>query len=76
MEPVARRLVLRDPEGSERAVFPVGDEGHVLGVTDSGARVTAPTPDGFRRRPARTGEDREVEARYVFRFPDGSFAPP
>ena len=72
VEPVARRLVLRDPEGSERAVFPLGDEGHVLGVADSGARVTAPTPDGFRRGLARSGEERQVEARYVFRFPDGS----
>ena len=72
VEPLARRLVLREPEGSERAVFPLGDEGHVLGVADSGARVTAPTPDGFRRRLARGGEDRQVEARYVFRFADGS----
>ena len=72
VEPGTRRLVLRDPEGSERAVFPLGDEGHVLGVADSGARVTAPTPDGFRRGLARTGEERQVEARYVFRFADGS----
>jgi len=71
VEPLARRLVLRDPEGSERAVFPLGDEGHVLGVADSGARVTAPTPDGFRRGLARTGEERQVEARFVFRFSDG-----
>ena len=72
VEPIARRLVLRDPEGSERAVFPLGDEGHVLGVADSGARVTAPTADGFRRGVARTGEERQVEAHYVFRFADGS----
>ncbi len=72
VEPQARRLVLRDLEGSERAVFPLGDEGHVLGVTDSGARVTAPTPDGFRRGLATRGEERTVEVRYVFRFPDGS----
>jgi hypothetical protein len=72
VEPLARRLVLRDLEGSERAVFPLGDEAHVLGVADSGARVTAPTPDGFRRGPARKGQERQVEARYVFRFPDGS----
>ncbi len=71
VEPLARRLVLRDPEGSERAVFPLGDEGHVLGVADSGARVTAPTPDGFRRGLARRGEERQVEARFVFRFADG-----
>ncbi|HYN43866.1 MAG TPA: hypothetical protein VE129_18960, partial [Thermoanaerobaculia bacterium] len=72
VEPLARRLVLRDLEGVERAVFPLGDEGHVLGVADSGARVTAPTPDGFRRVLARTGQARQVEARYVFRFADGS----
>ncbi len=72
VEPAARRLVLRDLQGAERAVFPVGDEGHVLGVADSGARVTAPTPDGFRRQPARAGQERRVEARYVFRFADGS----
>ncbi len=72
VEPAARRLVLRDLEGVERAVFPLGDENHVLGVADSGARVTAPTPDGFRRKLARTGQGRQVEARYVFRFPDGS----
>lgn len=72
VEPQARRLVLRDTEGSVRAVFPVGDEGHVLGVADSGARVTAPTPDGLRRGLARNGEDRQVEAKYVFRFADGS----
>lgn len=72
VEPLARRLVLRDPEGSHRAAFPLGDEGHVLGVADSGARVTAPTPDGFRRRLGRRGEERQVEARYVFRFADGS----
>jgi hypothetical protein len=72
VEPAARRLVLYDPEGSLRAVFPVGDEGHVLGVADSGARVTAPTADGLRRGLARNGEDRQVEARYVFRFADGS----
>ena len=42
VEPAARRLVLRDLEGVERAVFPLGDENHVLGVADSGARVTAP----------------------------------
>ena len=72
VEPLARRLVLREPGGVERAAFPLGDEGHVLGVADSGARVTAPTPDGFRRRLARSDEDRQVEARYVFRFADGS----
>lgn len=72
VEPVARRLVLRDPEGSQRAVFPLGDEGHVLGVADSGARVTAPTPDGLRRGLARSGQERQVEARYLFRFGDGS----
>ena len=72
VEPAARRLVLRDPGGGERAAFPMADEGHVLGVADSGARVTAPTPDGFRRRPARSGDELLVEARYVFRNADGS----
>ena len=73
VEPAARRLVLRDPTGSERGAFPLAaDEGHVLGVADSGARVTSSTPDGFRRRPARFGGDPDVEARYVFRFADGS----
>lgn len=73
VEPASRRLVLRDPDGSERGVFPLApDEGHVLGVADSGNRVTAPTPDGFRRRPSRSGDERQVEARYVFRFADGS----
>lgn len=73
VEPAARRLVLRDLEGSERASFPLAaDEGYVLGVADSGARVTAPTPDGLRRQPGRTGDERQVEARYTFRFPDGS----
>lgn len=73
VEPSARRLVLRDPSGAERGFYPLAaDEGHVLGVADSGSRVTAPTPDGFRRRPARAGAERTVEARYVFRFPDGA----
>ena len=72
VEPSAHRLVLRDLLGAERAAFPVGDEGNVLGVADSGARVTGPTPDGFRHLPARSGGERRVEARYVFRFPDGS----
>lgn len=73
VEPSSRRLVLRDPDGSDRGAFPLApDEGHVLGVADSGNRVTAPTPDGFRRRPARSGEEGTVEARYVFRFADGS----
>lgn len=72
VEPGARRLVLRDLSGPERAAFPLGDEGHVLGVDDSGARVTAPTPDGLRRRPGRAGDESRVEARYVFRFADGS----
>jgi hypothetical protein len=73
VEPAARRLVLRDLEGSERAAYPLApDEGHVLGVTDTGARVTAPTPDGLRRQPARTGDERRAEARYLFRFADGS----
>jgi len=72
VEPSARRLVLRDLAGGERAAFPLGDEGHVLGVDDSGARVTAPTPDGLRRRPGRSSDESRVEARYVFRFPDGS----
>ena len=72
VEPEARRLVLRDLLGAERAAFPLGDEGNVLGVDDSGARVTGPTPDGFRRQPARSGQERRVEARYVFRFADGS----
>jgi hypothetical protein len=73
VEPTARRLVLRDLGGSERATFPLAtDEGYVLGVADSGERVTAPTPDGLRRWPARSGEERRVDARYVFRFADGS----
>lgn len=73
VEPAARRLVLRDPSGEARGYHPLApDEGHVLGVADSGARVTAPTPDGFRRRPARAGAERSVEARFVFRFPDGA----
>jgi len=72
VEPSARRLVLRDPSGAGRGAYPLApDEGHVLGVADSGARVTSPAPDGFRRRPARAGSERSVEARYVFRFPDG-----
>jgi hypothetical protein len=73
VEPASRRVVLFDPDGSNRGAFPLApDEGHVLGVADSGNRVTAPTPDGFRRRPARSGDERRVEARYVFRFADGS----
>lgn len=73
VEPAARRLVLRDPSGDGRGSYPLAaDEGHVLGVADSGARVTAPTADGFRNRPARAGAEKVVEARYVFRFPDGS----
>jgi len=48
------------------------DEGYVLGATDAGARVTAPTPDGLRRLPARTAGETHVEARYVFRAADGS----
>jgi len=73
VEPAARRLVLRDPDGSERGAFPLSpDERHVLGVSDSGARVTAPTSNGFRRRPRGAVGDRHVEARYVFRFADGS----
>lgn len=73
VEPASRRLVLYDPDGSDRGAYPLApDEGHVLGVADSGNRVTAPTPDGFRRRPARAGEERRVEVRYVFRFADGS----
>ena len=73
VEPAGRRLVLRDPSGAGRGFYPLAaDEGHILGVADSGARVTASTPDGFRRRPARAGAERVVEARYVFRFPDGA----
>ena len=73
VEPSARRLVLRDLGGSERGAYPLAaDEGHVLGATDTGARVTAQTPDGLRRRAARAGGERTVAARYVFRLADGS----
>ena len=73
VEPAARRLVLRETGGSVVAAFPMAaDEGFVLGATDAGARVTAPTPDGLRRLPARTAGETQVEARYVFRGADGS----
>ncbi len=73
VEPAARRLVLRETGGSVLAAFPMAaDEGYVLGATDSGARVTAPTPDGLRRLPSRTAGETHVEARYVFRGADGS----
>lgn len=73
VEPAARRLVLRETGGSVIAAFPMAaDEGHVLGATDAGARVTAPTPDGLRRLPSRTAGEAHVEARYVFRGADGS----
>lgn len=73
VEPAARRLVLRETGGSVIGAFPMAaDEGHVLGATDAGARVTAPTPDGLRRLPARTAGQSHVEARYVFRGSDGS----
>lgn len=72
VEPGARRLVLRDPSGAGRGFYPLAaDEGHVLGVADSGARVTAPASGGFRLGPARAGAERLVDARFVFRFPDG-----
>jgi hypothetical protein len=73
VEPAARRLVLRETGGSVVAAFPMAaDEGSVLGATDSGARVTAPTPDGLRRLPSRTAGETHVEARYVFRGAEGS----
>jgi hypothetical protein len=73
VEPAARRLVLRETGGSVIGAFPMaGDEGFVLGATDGGARVTAPTPDGLRRLPSRTASEAHVEARFVFRGPDGS----
>ncbi|MHB8799735.1 MAG: hypothetical protein ACYDBY_14845 [Thermoanaerobaculia bacterium] len=73
VESAARRLVLRETGGSVLAAFPMAaDEGYVLGATDAGARVTAPTPDGLRRLPSRTAGEPHVEARYVFRESDGS----
>ncbi len=73
VEPSARRLVLRETGGSVVGAFPMAaDEGYVLGATDAGARVTAPTPDGLRRLPSRTAGESHVEARYVFRGADGS----
>jgi len=73
VEPAARRLVLRETGGVVVGAFPMAaDEGYVLGATDAGARVTAPTPDGLRRLPSRTAGEAHVEARYVFRGADGS----
>lgn len=73
VEPAARRLVLRETGGVVVGAFPMAaDEGYVLGANDAGARVTAPTPDGLRRLPSRTAGEAHVEARYVFRGPDGS----
>lgn len=73
VEPAARRLVLRETGGVVVGAFPMAaDEGYVLGATDAGARVTAPTPDGLRRLPSPTAGEAHAEARYVFRGSDGS----
>ena len=72
--PSASRLKLYGLDGRTRAVFGLQPgEGHVLGVADSGARVTSVMPGGARRPGMSFEETREPAAvRLVFRDPRGN----